>query len=101
MRRRSGKNTSLTGAAWAKTIIIGSQSFVGGEGGFRAPAPSVPPPCNKNNACTTDTCVSSGTAGFCRNTAVPSGTSCEDGNLCNGAELCDAAGQCQDRKSVA
>ncbi|HEY6178538.1 MAG TPA: hypothetical protein VIX73_29000 [Kofleriaceae bacterium] len=91
----TGKNTSLTGAAWAKTIIIGSQSFVGGEGVFSAHAPSVPPPCNDNNACTTDTCVSSGTAGFCRNTAVPSGTSCEDGNLCNGAELCDAAGQCQ------
>ena len=91
----TGKNTGLTGAAWAKTIIIGSQSVVSGEGVFSAQAPAVPPPCNDNNACTTDTCVGSGTAAFCRNTPVPSGTSCEDGNVCNGEERCDAAAQCQ------
>jgi hypothetical protein len=91
----TGKNTGLTGAAWAKTIIIGSQSFVSGEGVFSAQAPSVPPPCNDNNTCTTDTCVGSGTAAFCRNTPVPTGTSCGDGNACNGDERCDAAAQCQ------
>jgi sugar lactone lactonase YvrE len=91
----TGKNTGLTGAAWAKAIVIGSQSFVSGEGVFSAQAPSVPPPCNDNNTCTTDTCVGSGTAAFCRNTPVPTGTSCGDGNACNGDELCDAAAQCQ------
>jgi slime mold repeat-containing protein len=91
----TGKNTLLTGAAWAKTIVIGPQSSVDGEGVFSARAPSVPPPCNDNNTCTVDTCVGSGTAAFCRNTPVPTGTSCEDGNTCNGAERCDAVGQCQ------
>ena len=91
----TGKNTRLTGAAWAKTISIGSQSTVIGEGVFSAQAPSVPPPCNDNNACTADVCVGSGTAaGFCRNAPVPSGTSCEDGNSCNGVELCNTTGQC-------
>jgi hypothetical protein len=55
----------------------------------------VPPPCNDNNACTVDACVSLGSTGFCSNTPTPSGTSCEDGNLCNGAETCDGAGVCQ------
>jgi hypothetical protein len=92
----TGKGSTLTGAAWAKTISIGVQSFVTGEGTFSAHAPVVPPPCNDSNACTTDTCVGSGTAaGFCRNTVAPSGTSCEDGNICNGPELCNGAGQCQ------
>jgi sugar lactone lactonase YvrE len=91
----TGKNTGLTGAAWAKTIIIGSQSSVSGEGVFSAQAPSVPPPCNDNNACTTDTCVSTGTAAFCSNTPVPAGTLCGDGDVCNGDERCDAAAQCQ------
>jgi hypothetical protein len=91
-----GKTASLSGAAWAKTINIGSQSFVGGEGVFSAQAPSVPPPCNDNNVCTTDTCVGSGTTvAFCRNAPAPTGTSCEDGNTCNGVERCDGAGQCQ------
>jgi hypothetical protein len=92
----TGKNLNLTGAAWAKTINIGTQGFVAGEGVFAAQAPSVPPPCNDNSACTVDQCVGGGTAvGFCRNTPVAVGTSCGDGNTCNGAELCDAAGQCQ------
>jgi hypothetical protein len=89
------KNVSLSGAFWAKTIAIGTQNFLGGEGTFSAVAAALPPPCNDNNACTTDACVSSGTVAFCRNTAVPSGTSCGDGNTCNGDELCDAAAQCQ------
>jgi hypothetical protein len=96
-----GKNAGLTGAAWAKTIIIGSQSFVSSEGVFSAQAPSVPPPCNDNNTCTTDTCVGSGTpVAFCRNAPTPSGSSCEDGNFCNGVELCDGAGQCQPGTSL-
>jgi hypothetical protein len=92
----TGKFTSLLGAFWAKTISIGTQSFVGIDGVFSAEAPSVPPPCNDNNACTADQCVGSGTTvAFCRNAPVPSGTSCGDTNICNGAELCDGAGQCQ------
>jgi len=92
----TGKSTVLTGAAWAKTISIGTQSFVGGEGVFSAVAPSVPPPCNDNNACTADQCVGSGTAvAFCRNTPAPSGTSCDDGEVCNGVARCDGAGTCQ------
>ena len=80
----------------SKTISIGTNSFVTGDGAFSAQAVSVPPPCNDNNACTVDACVGGGTAvGFCRNTATPSGTSCSDGNTCNGAEVCDGAGQCQ------
>jgi hypothetical protein len=98
----TGKSSSLTGAAWAKTISIGAQSSVFGEDVFAASAAAVPPPCNDNNACTADTCVGGGTGvAFCRNTAVPSGTSCEDGNLCNGVELCDGAGTCQPGTSVA
>jgi hypothetical protein len=96
-----GKNASLTGAAWAKTIIIGTQSVVSGEGVFSAIAPQVPPPCNDNNTCTTDTCVGSGTpVAFCRNAPTPSGSSCEDGNFCNGVELCNGAGQCQPGTSL-
>jgi len=90
-----GKNTGLSGAAWAKTIVIGTQSFVSAEGVFSTIAPQVPPPCNDNNTCTVDTCVGSGTAAFCRNAPVPSGTSCGDGNACNGDERCDASAQCQ------
>jgi hypothetical protein len=91
----TGKNARLTGAAWAKIINLGTQNFVTGQDVFSAQAPSVPPPCNDNNACTADQCVGSGTTvAFCRNTPVPSGTSCEDGNSCNGVELCDGAGQC-------
>jgi hypothetical protein len=90
-----GQNTRLTGAAWAKTINIGAHSLVSGEGVFSAQAPSVPPPCNDNNACTADQCVGSGTTvAFCSNTPVPSGTSCEDANSCNGVERCDGAGTC-------
>ena len=92
----TGKNTILAGAGWAKTINIGPHSFVFGEGVFSAQAPSVPPPCNDHNACTADQCVGSGTrVAFCRNTPVPSGTSCADGNACNGDERCDGAGQCE------
>ncbi|HEX4420742.1 MAG TPA: hypothetical protein VH165_22660 [Kofleriaceae bacterium] len=92
----TGKSTNLTGAGWAKIINIGPQSNVIGEGTFSAVAPSVPPPCNDNNACTADTCVGGGTAfGSCRNAPVPSGTSCADGNLCNGAETCNGAGTCE------
>ncbi|HEX7836476.1 MAG TPA: hypothetical protein VF469_03385, partial [Kofleriaceae bacterium] len=86
---------SLLGAAWGKTLNIGTQSFVTGEGVFAAQTPAVPPPCNDHNACTTDVCVNTGAAAFCQNTPVPTGTSCDDGNLCNGAERCDGAGQCQ------
>jgi hypothetical protein len=90
-----GKNAGLTGAAWAKTIMIGAQSSIGGEGVFAGHSPTVPPPCNDGNACTADACVGGGTAvAFCRNTPSPSGSSCEDGNVCNGAERCDGAGQC-------
>jgi hypothetical protein len=90
-----GKGTGLTGAAWAKTISVGAQSLIAGEGTFSAQAPTVPPPCNDNNSCTVDQCVGTGTAAFCRNTAVPTGTSCGDGNPCNGDERCDSAAQCQ------
>jgi len=100
-RLTTGKNTVLTGAAWAKTIVIGAQSSVRGEGVFSAQAPSVPPPCNDGNACTTDTCVGSGTpTGFCRNAPTPTGSSCEDGNVCNGAERCDGAGRCLPGKNL-
>jgi hypothetical protein len=92
----TGKNVNVTGAAWAKTINIGSNNFISREGVFSAQAPSVPPPCNDNNACTTDACVGGGTTiGICRNTPRPSGSSCEDGNACNGVELCDGASHCQ------
>ena len=92
---RRARTSSLTGAAWAKTINIGTQSFVGGEGVFSAQAPR----CRRRATTTTrapaDTCVGTGAAAFCSNTPAPTGTSCEDGNACNGAERCDAAGQCQ------
>jgi len=97
----TGTRTSLTGAAWAKTISIGPQSTVTGEGALAAQTPSVPPPCNDNNACTADSCVSTGAAAFCQNTPTPSGSSCEDGNACNGAETCDGAGQCQPGTNLA
>ncbi len=97
----TGKNVGLTGAAWAKTINIGSQSSVSGEGVLSAQSPSVPPPCNDNNTCTADACVGGGTTvAFCRNTATPSGSSCEDDNTCNGVELCDGAGTCQSGTNV-
>lgn len=91
----TGKNTSLAGAGWAKIINIGQQSNISSDGIFSVEAPSVPAPCNDNNACTSDLCVSSGTAAYCQNTPVPSQTSCADGNACNGVELCNATGQCQ------
>lgn len=94
-RFSTGTRASLTGAAWANSITIGSQSTVSGETAFNATTPSVPPPCNDNNACTADQCVTSGTTvAFCRNTAVAAGSSCEDGNVCNGAEVCNATAQC-------
>lgn len=97
----TGKNLNMTGAAWAKTINIGTNGFLGGEGAFSLQAPSVPPPCNDNNACTEDTCVGGGTqVAFCRNTPEPSGTVCEDGNVCNGIETCDGLGQCQPGTNV-
>ena len=91
----TGRGSALTGAAWAKTIIIGAQSVVNGEDRFDAQTTSVPPPCNDNNACTADVCVGGGTTvGLCRNTPTAAGTSCEDGSVCNGAEQCDGAGTC-------
>lgn len=45
--------------------------------------------CDDNDSCTADTC----TAGACRNTAVPDGTTCLDDNLCNGEETCQR-GRC-------
>lgn len=95
-RFTTGHNLSMSGAAWARTINIGTSSFVAGEGTFAAQAPAVPPPCNDNNTCTVDACVGGGTSvAFCRNTPLPVGTSCGDDNLCNGDERCDAAAQCQ------
>ncbi len=92
----AGKSLSMTGAAWAKSVNVGTNGFLSGEGVFSTQAPSVPPPCNDNNACTVDTCVGGGTSvAFCRNAPVPAGTSCGDGNACNGDERCDAGGQCQ------
>jgi hypothetical protein len=91
----TGTSVTLTGAAWAKTITLGDRGQVNAQGTFSLQAPSVPPPCNDNNACTTDVCVTQGSAAFCTNSAVPSGTSCSDGNACNGAEVCDASGTCQ------
>jgi hypothetical protein len=92
----TGKNINMTGAAWAQTINIGTNGFIGVDGVFSRQAPSVPPPCNDNNACTVDTCVGDGTAiSFCRNAPAPSDTACEDGNACNGGERCDGAGRCQ------
>jgi sugar lactone lactonase YvrE len=97
----TGKNLSMTGAAWAKTINIGTNGFLASDGVFSTQAPSVPPPCNDNNACTVDTCVGGGTAvAFCRNTPAPSGTVCEDGNACNGVETCDGNGTCQPDTTV-
>lgn len=87
-----GTSASLTGAAWAGRIDIGPQSVVTGEGVFASQAPSVPPPCNDNDACTTDQCVSVGTTAFCRNTPVTSGacnaSQCGNGVLDPGEE-CD------------
>src|SRR5205085_843982 len=81
----TGKNENMTGAFWAKTISIGTNSFVSGQDVFAAQSPTVPPPCNDNNACTVDACVGGGTAvAFCRNTPAPTGTVFEDGNTCNG-----------------
>jgi hypothetical protein len=92
----TGKNLSMTGAAWAKAVALGANGSLSGEGAFAAQAPAVPAPCNDNSACTVDSCVGGGTAtGFCRNAPLPVGTACGDGNLCNGEELCDAAGVCQ------
>jgi hypothetical protein len=91
-----GNSVALVGAAWAKSIAVGSNGVVSRDGVFSAQAPTVPPPCNDNSVCTADQCVGGGTAvAFCRNAPVPSGTSCGDGNECNGDERCDAAGQCQ------
>jgi hypothetical protein len=90
----TGKNVLLTGAAWARSIAIGTENGIGGDGVFSTQAPTVPPPCNDNNACTSDQCVGSGTAAFCRNAPAATGTSCEDGNTCNGAETCSGAGTC-------
>ena len=101
-RISTGTRTQLQGAAWANVIAIGASGSVSADGVFLAQAPSVPPPCNDNNACTADQCVGSGTAiAFCRNTAVAAGSSCEDGNTCNGAEVCNATGQCQPGTPVA
>jgi len=93
----TGTSATLTGAAWAQSIAIGAQSQVTGEGVFSAQAPSVPPPCNDNNACTADQCVTNGATAFCRNTPLDScgggqcgngivepGEQCDDGNLVNG-----------------
>jgi len=92
----AGKQLGMTGAAWAKSISLGPNSFLTNDSVFATQAPQVPPPCNDNNACTVDTCVGGGTAvAFCSNAVVPAGTSCSDGNACNGEELCDAAAQCQ------
>jgi hypothetical protein len=92
----TGKSLNLTGAAWAKTINIGTNGFIGTDGVFSAHARAVPPPCNDNNACTVDSCVGGGrTAAFCRNALAPANTLCEDGNTCNGVETCDGAGTCQ------
>lgn len=88
-----GRNAQFTGAAWADAISVGSQSFVVAEDALGV-TPTVPPPCNDDNACTTDQCVSTDTVAFCRNTPSPTGTSCGDGNLCNGVETCDGAGHC-------
>ena len=91
-----GAASTLSGAAWANAISIGTQSLVLGEGSFAATAPAVPPPCNDNSACTVDQCVGSGTTvAFCRNTPVPSGTVCGKGDVCSGVATCDGAGQCQ------
>jgi len=88
-----GRNAQFTGAAWADAISVGPQSFVVAEDALGV-TPTVPPPCNDDNACTTDQCVTTDTVAFCRNTPSPTGTSCGDGNLCNGAETCDGAGHC-------
>lgn len=91
----TGQGDTLTGAAWAKNIAIGTQNTLAPDGLLAASAPAVPPPCNDNNACTADACVGGGTAvAFCSNTPLPAGASCEDGNACNGAEVCDGAGAC-------
>ncbi len=95
-RFTTGTNLSMSGAAWAGSIHVGASSSLGSDGVFRARSPSLPPPCNDNNACTVDTCVGGGTTvAFCRNTTAPAGTSCGDGNACNGDERCDATGRCE------
>lgn len=92
----TGSSAKLYGAGWADTISIGIDSHIYGQGTFDPSTPEVPPPCNDNSVCTTDSCVGGGTpSGFCRNTPVPVGTSCEDGVYCNGEETCNSAGHCQ------
>jgi hypothetical protein len=90
----TGRSTTFTGAGWAKSIVLGPQGVVNGEGFFSGQTLPVPPPCNDYSACTVDECVS-GVTSFCRNTPVPDGSSCEDGNVCNGAEVCNDTGVCQ------
>lgn len=95
-RFSTGRNLSMAGAAWARSIHVGTNSFISGDGVFATQAPAVGPPCNDHSTCTVDVCVGAGTsAGFCRNTPLAEGSSCGDGNLCNGDELCNAVGQCQ------
>jgi hypothetical protein len=91
----TGTGVQLTGAAWAKAILIGARNGISREDTFSLVAPEVPPPCNDNNACTVDRCVGSGTSvASCSNTPEPTGTSCGDGNLCNGDETCNGSGTC-------
>lgn len=95
-RFQTARNVTLSGAAWARSINIGTGNSINGEATFSLQAPSVPPPCNDNNTCTADACVGGGTAAaFCRNTPLPADTSCADGDTCNGAETCDGAGACR------
>lgn len=92
----TGQNSKLTGAGWAADITIGVASKIVGQDAFDTETPDVPPPCNDNSVCTTDTCVGGDTAsGYCSNTPLPVDTSCEDGVFCNGEEKCNATGQCR------
>lgn len=62
-----GKLVNLTGGAWAKSIELGDNDIFNTEDVFLAQAAAVPPPCNDNDACTTDTCESSGGVARCSN----------------------------------
>jgi MYXO-CTERM domain-containing protein len=77
------------GAACPDADLCNGDEICDGNG---ACVTSPAPPCDDQNACTTDTCDPS--AG-CAHAPLPAGTSCSDGDVCNGVEVCAAGGVCQ------
>src|SRR5262249_25154808 len=62
----TGTDTKLFGAAWAKTINIGSSNTIVSEDMFAAHTPKGLATCDDKNSCTTDRCVSNGASGSCK-----------------------------------